>query len=166
MSDLIVVGFENELKADEVLHRLEQLQKEHLVDLEDAVVVIKNQKGKVRIKQTYDLVAEGAASGSFWGLLIGLLFLNPLLGVAAGMAGGALSGAFSDIGIDDDFIKESGNTLEAGTSALFILAREVTPDKVMDELRPFNGKIMRTSLSKADEASLKAALEKAQATKV
>ncbi len=71
MSDLIVVGFDNELKADEVLYKLEEMQKEHLVDLEDAVVVIKNQKGKVKVKQTYDLVSAGALSGGMWGSLIG-----------------------------------------------------------------------------------------------
>ena len=162
MSDLIVVGFDNELKADEVLHKLGDLQKEHLVDLEDAVVVVKNQKGKVKIKQAYDLVTSGALSGGFWGSLIGLLFLHPLLGVAAGLASGALSGALTDIGINDDFIKELGETLDRGTSALFLLVRKATPDKVLDELRPYGGKLLRTSLSKSDEESLKAALEKAR----
>lgn len=162
MSDLIVVGFDNELKADEVLHKLGEMQKEHLVDLDDAVVVIKNEKGKVKIKQSYDLVTSGALSGGFWGSLLGLLFLHPLLGVAAGLATGALSGALTDIGINDDFIKELGETLEPKTSALFLLVRKATPDKVLDELRPYGGRLLKTSLSKTDEESLKAALEKAK----
>lgn len=162
MSNLVVVGFDNELKADEVLHRVGELQREHLVDLDDAVVVIKNQKGKVKVKQSYDLVTSGAIGGGFWGSLIGLLFLHPLLGVTFGIASGALTGALTDIGIDDDFIKELGKTLESGTSALFLLVRKATPDKVLDELRPYGGKILKTSLSKSDEASLKAALEKAK----
>ena len=162
MSELIVVGFDNELKADEVLHKLGQMQKEHLVDLDDAVVVIKNEKGKVKVKQSYDLVTSGAISGGFWGSLIGLLFLHPLLGVAAGLATGALSGALTDIGVDDDFIKDLGKTIEPSTSALFLLVRKATPDKVLEELRPYGGKLLQTSLSKSDEASLKAALEKAK----
>lgn len=162
MSELIVVGFDNELKADEVLHKLGQMQKEHLVDLDDAVVVIKNEKGKVKVKQSYDLVTSGALSGGFWGSLIGLLFLHPLLGVAAGLASGALSGALTDIGVDDELIKDLGKTIEPSTSALFLLVRKATPDKVLEELRPYGGKLLRTSLSKSDEASLKAALEKAQ----
>ena len=162
MSDLIVFGFNDEFKADEVLVKLARMQKEHLVDLEDAVVVVKNQKGKVKIKQTQDLVAEGVSSGGLWGILIGLLFLHPILGVTAGIIGGGLSGALTDIGINDDFIKELGDTLEPGTSALFTLVVKVTPDKVMEELRPFNPKVLRTSLSKTDEESLRAALEKAK----
>ncbi len=162
MSELIVVGFDNELKADEVLHKLGEMQKEHLVDLDDAVVVIKNEKGKVKVKQSYDLVTSGALSGGFWGSLIGLLFLHPLLGVAAGLAAGALSGALTDIGVDDEFIKDLGKTIEPSTSALFLLVRKATPDKVLEELRPYGGKLLRTSLSKSDEASLKAALEKAK----
>ncbi len=162
MSELIVVGFDNELKADEVLHKLGQMQKEHLVDLDDAVVVIKNEKGKVQVKQSYDLVTSGAISGGFWGSLIGLLFLHPLLGVTVGLATGALSGALTDIGVDDDFIKDLGKTIEPNTSALFLLVRKATPDKVLEELRPYGGKLLQTSLSKSDEASLKAALEKAR----
>jgi len=162
MSDLIVVGFNNELKADEVLHKLGELQKEHLVALEDAVVVIKNEKGKVKIKQAYDLVTSGAISGGFWGSLIGLLFLHPLLGVTAGLVSGALGGALNDIGINDDFIRELGETIEPKTSALFLLVRKATPDKVLEELRPYGGKLLKTSLSKSDEASLKAALKKAK----
>ncbi|MGQ4650569.1 DUF1269 domain-containing protein [Lyngbya aestuarii] len=162
MSDLIVIGFNDEFKADEVLLKLAKMQKEHLVDLEDAVVVVKNKKGKLKVKQTLDLVTAGAAGGSFWGLLIGLLFLHPLLGVTVGIVSGALSGALTDVGIDDDFIRELGKTLESGTSAIFILARKVTPDKVLEELKPFDGKVLRTSLSNVEEANLKAALAKAQ----
>jgi len=163
MSDLIVVGFDNESKADEVLEKLAKFQKEHLVDLEDAAIVIKDEKGKIKVKQVYNLVAAGASSGSFWGLLVGLLFLHPLLGVAAGVATGALSGSLTDIGINDDFIKDLGQTLEPKTSALFVLVRKATPDKVIAELKPFNGRVLRTSLSQTDEDDLKAALKKAQA---
>jgi uncharacterized membrane protein len=163
MSDLIVIGFNDEFKADEVLLKLAKMQQEHLVDLEDAVVAVKNQKGKLKVKQTLDTMTAGAAGGSLWGLLIGLLFLHPLLGVTAGIIGGAISGALTDVGVNDDFIREIGKTLEPGTSAIFILVRKVTPDKVLEELKPFGGKVLRTSLSNVDEAKLKAALEQAQA---
>ncbi len=163
MSELIVVAFRDEHKAEEVRLTLQKLQKEYLIDLEDAVVVVKDQNGKLKLKQTYNLVASGAASGSFWGLLIGLLFFNPLLGVAVGTAFGAISGALGDIGIDDNFIKELGNTIEPGSSALFVLVRKVTPDKVLSELQQFDGKILRTSLSKEDENDLQQALEQANA---
>ena len=162
MSDLIVIGFNDEFKADEVLLKLAKMQKEHLVDLEDAVVVVKNHKGKLRVKQTLDVVTAGAAGGSFWGLLIGLLFLHPLLGVTVGIVSGALSGALTDVGINDEFIRELGKTLEPGTSAIFVLARKITPDKVLEELKPFDGKVLRTSLSNIEEANLKAALVEVQ----
>lgn len=159
MSDLIVVGFNDEFKADEVLLNLAKLQREHLIDLEDAVIVVRNQKGKVKIKQSQELVASGALTGGLWGALIGFIFLNPLLGWAAGASAGALSGALTDIGINDDFIKEIGNTIEPGTSALFVLVLKATPDKVLAELSHFGGKVLQTSLSKEDEAKLQAALD-------
>ena len=164
MSNLIVIGFKDEFKADEVLLDLRKLEREYLIDLEDAVVVIRNKEGKVKIKQTQELVTSGALEGGFWGLLLGLIFFHPMLAIV-GVAAGAISGALTDIGIDDNFIREIGNTIESGTSAIFVLARKSTPDKVLDELSKFEGKVLRTSLSKEDEAKLQAVLTKGEADK-
>lgn len=162
MSDLIVIGFDDTQKADQVLNELTQLQKEHLVALDDAVVVIKSSDGKVKIKQSYNLAAAGAVKGSIWGGIIGVIFLNPLLGAAVGAGAGALQGILTDIGINDDFIKELGSTIENNTSALFILVRKYTPDKVIAELRPYGGKVLNTSLSIDEEEEFKRMLESAQ----
>ncbi len=161
MSDLIVIGFKDETKADEVLLDLIKLEREYLISLEDAAIVIRNKDGKVKVKQTQELVSSGALSGGFWGLLFGFIFFNPLLGWAVGAAAGALSGAVTDIGIDDNFIREVGSTIEPSTSAIFFLIRKSTPDKVLEDLSKFEGKVLRTSLSKEDEAKLQAALTKA-----
>jgi uncharacterized membrane protein len=159
MSDLIVVGFKDEFKADEVMNELRRLQSEYLVDLEDAAVVVRNQEGKVKIKQAQELVATGAISGGYWGLLLGVIFFNPLFALA-GAAAGALSGALSDIGINDDFMRDLGSTLEPVSSAIFVLVKKSTPDRVLADLSKFEGKVLRTSLSKEDEAKLQAALTK------
>ena len=159
MSDLIVISFSDEFKADEVLLDLRRLEMDYLIDLEDAAIVVRNKNGKVRVKQTQELVASGALSGGFWGLLIGLMFFEPLLGVL-GAAMGALSGALTDVGIDDDFIRELGNTIEPGTSAIFILVRKSTPDKVLEDLSKFEGKVLQTSLTHEDEEKLQEALTK------
>jgi uncharacterized membrane protein len=139
------------------------MQKEYLIQMEDAVVVTKDAQGKTQLHQAVNLTAAGAVGGSFWGMLIGLLFLNPLIGAAAGAAGGALSGKFTDIGISDKMMKDVAESFKPGTSALFVLVRKATADKVLEGLKPFagKGKVFQTSLSKDDEASLRAALEKA-----
>ena len=159
MSDLIVVGFKDEFKADEVMNELRRLQSEYLVDLEDAAVVIRNQEGKVKIKQAQELVVSGAIGGGYWGLLLGVIFFNPIFALI-GAGAGALSGALSDIGINDDFMRDLGSTIEPGTSAIFVLIRKSTPDRVLADLSKFEGKVLRTSLSKEDEAKLQAALTK------
>lgn len=161
MSDLIVVGFKDEYKADEVMSELRRLQSEYLVDLEDAAIVTRNQEGKVKIKQAQELVAAGAVSGSYWGILLSVLFFNPIFALV-GAAAGALSGALSDIGIDDNFMRDLGSTIEPGTSAIFVLVRKSTPDRVLAEVSKFEGKVLRTSLSKEDEAKLQAALSKGE----
>ncbi len=160
MSSLIAVGFKDEFTADAVILELRKLQREHLIDLEDAAIVIRNKEGKVRIKQTQELTAAGALSGGFWGLLFGFIFFNPLLGWAVGSLAGAVSGALTDIGIDDNFIREVGSTIEPGTSAIFVLVRRATPDKVLEDLSKFEGKVLKTSLSKEDEAKLQVVLTK------
>lgn len=159
MSNLIVIAYDDMTKADKVRADLIQLQKEHLIMLEDAVTVVRKEDGKVKVNQAMNLTAGGALSGGFWGTLIGLIFLNPILGFVAGAAAGAVGGALTDIGINDDFIKELGNTITPGSSALFILVTQFTPDKVIEEIKPYGGKVIRTSLSTEDETELKARLE-------
>lgn len=158
MSDLIAIAYDDEYKAEEVRLTLIKLQKEHLIELEDAAVIVKNAEGKIKLKQAVDLTTAGAVSGGFWGLLIGTLFLSPLLGAAVGAAAGAASGALSDIGVDDKFMKSLGETLQPKTSALFVLVRKITPDKVLEEIAPYGGTVLRTSLTKDEEAQLQEVL--------
>ncbi len=162
MSTLVVIGYDNAFAAEEVRLKLRKLQSEYLIDLEDAVVAVKDQAGKVKLNQAVDLTTAGAVSGGFWGSLIGLLFLNPLLGLAVGAAAGAASGALTDIGINDDFMKELASSLTPGSSALFVLVRKVTEDKVLEAILGTGGKVLKTSLSHEDEGRLQAALSAAK----
>ena len=169
MSELVVVGFDNPEEADRVLVKLNSLQKEYLVDLEDAVVVVRDASGKVQLKQSVNLTAigvtSGLLSGGICGGLVGLLFLNPLAGFAIGGAigagAGALSGSLSDYGIDDNFIKSLGETIPNNSSALFVLIRKVQPEKVMAELHGLQGRVIKTSLSPEQEEKLRQALSPA-----
>ena len=169
MSDLVVLDFDGIHTADDVLNKLRSLQKEYLIDLEDACVVERGQDGKVHIKQAINLAAVGAAqggmSGALWGALVGLLFLNPLAGMAigglVGAGAGALSGSLADYGINDDFVRRLGQTIPPGSSALFVLVKSVTLDKIMPEIEPYKPRVLKTSLSNEAEAKLKAALAKA-----
>lgn len=163
MSTLVVIGYNDLYKAEEVRLMLLKLQKDYLIDMEDAVVAVKDDKGKVKLHQMYHLTAAGAVSGGFWGSLIGLIFLNPILGLAVGATAGAVSGALTDVGIDDKFMKDLATSLTPGSSVLFILVRKATPDKVLEELKGTGGNILKTSLSHDDEAKLQAALSAAKA---
>ena len=161
MSNLIVIGFSNEADAFEMRAALVKLQAQYLIEMEDAVVVTRDAQGKVQLHQPVNLTAAGAVGGMFWGTLIGMLFLNPLLGAVVGAGSGALSGKLTDIGINDQFMKDLGATFTAGTSALFVLVRKASPDKVLDALKPFagKGKVLQTSLTKDKEEELRAFIE-------
>jgi uncharacterized membrane protein len=156
MSSLVVLAFDNETGAEQLRDDLLQLQKEHLIGLEDAAVAVRNKEGKVKIKPVTSLAGAGALGGAFWGLLFGLIFFVPVFGMLVGAAAGALAGKYQDIGVDDKFIKEVGDTLQPGTSALFLLVREVVPDKVEDTLKKYkNVKVLKTSLTKEQEEKLR-----------
>jgi uncharacterized membrane protein len=166
MADLVCVGFDEPTTADRALTELTALQKEYLIELKDACVVVRTPDGEVHLHQAVPLVKKGAmvggSSGALWGTLIGLLFLNPLaglaLGAAAGAASGALAGKLSDYGINDNFIRELGSTIKPNSSALFLLVQKVTADKVLARMTKFKGRVLRTSLPDEQEKRLREAL--------
>ena len=155
MSDLIVLAFDSESGAGALRERLLDMQKQHIISLEDAAVVVRNQDGKAKVKQLHSLVGAGALGGAFWGMLIGLIFFMPWLGLAAGALGGALGGKFTDVGVDDKFIKEVGETIQPGQSALFLLVVSATGDKVAEQLKDVKATVIQTSLSEEAEAKLR-----------
>jgi uncharacterized membrane protein len=161
MSDLVVIEFKDKESAFELRAELAKMQKEYLLQMEDVVVVTKNEKGKIKLHQAVNLTANGAVQGSFWGMLIGFLLLNPLLGAAVGAGAGALSGKLSDIGINDQFMKDLAADLTEETSALFILLRKVTPDKVLAwlEEKQVKGKVLKTSMTVEKEDELRKIIE-------
>lgn len=161
MSTLVAVVFNDESTAFEMRGALVKMQQQYLLEMEDAVVVTRDPNGKAKLHQAVSLTSAGAVSGGFWGMLIGLLFLNPLLGALVGAGAGAIAGKFRDIGVDDNMMKEVGVSLKPGTSALFVLVKKVTADKVLDGLKPFvgKGKVFQSSLNKDDEQALRDVLE-------
>jgi uncharacterized membrane protein len=160
MSDLVIITYEEQQTGFDALNKLGELQKMQLITLADAAVATKDEKGKVKVKQTLENQVTGSAAlwGGFWGLLIGMFFLFPLAWGIAGALFGALGGKLADIGIDNKMIKEVGNSLQPGGSALFVMVVEATTDKVLDEMKKFGGHVYQTSLSKEDEEKLKAVL--------
>ncbi len=162
MSDLIVVAFDDAETSFAMRAELVKLQKEYLLEMEDVVVVTRSSENKVQLHQVADMTTLGAVSGGFWGAMIGLLFLNPLLGAAVGAGAGALSGAYTDIGINDAFMKDLAGGFPPGSAAVFVLVRKMTGDKVIERLTAFSakGRVLQTSLTRDDEASLRTALEK------
>lgn len=162
MSDLIIVAFEDEATAFSLRAELVKLQTEYLIEMEDVVVVTKAADGAVKLHQAVNLTASGAVGGTFWGGLIGMLFLNPLVGAAVGAGAGALAGRATDIGIDDNFMRDVGASLERGGSALCVLVRKMTADKVIARLEPFRakGRVIQTSLDADIDEKLKAFLER------
>ena len=92
MSEMMVLGFENEMEADRFGVKLAELQKDMIVQLSDAAEVVRDPDGKPHVKHGHGLVGAGAMGGAFWGMLFGLLFFMPFLGMAIGAGLGALFG--------------------------------------------------------------------------
>jgi uncharacterized membrane protein len=175
MATLSVLKFNDPYEADRVLVALQGLQERGMITLEDAAVVswapLAKHPGtagtppseperpeeleyprKPTTRQLHS--TAGAGWGAFWGFLFGLIFFVPFLGAAIG----GMSGAMSDVGIDDDFIKQVREKVTPGTSALFALTSGATaPDKVVDELKQYDFEIISTNLPEEQENKLREA---------
>src|SRR4029078_7713539 len=158
MSDLVFIAFPSEQKAEEVREKILEMQKEYLIELGDAVVAGKDDKGRVKLNHLLNTTAAGALSGAIWGTLIGLIFLAPFVGTAIGAASGALGGTRTDFGINYQFMKDAASALQPGAAGLFLLVRKMTTDKVLADLRGVGGTVMRTSFDETKEAALREAL--------
>lgn len=168
MSQLLALTFDTLADAQRARSKFHEMAENHLVELEDSAVVYQTDKGKVKIDQTFDLTAAGAASGGFWGLLIGFLFsipfggpLLPLITAVFGAGFGALSGSLADYGINDHMMKEVGHDLKHGRAALFVLVRRQTVDRVLESLQSLRGdaKILKTSFPHSLEDKFRVVLE-------
>ncbi|CCQ56575.1 hypothetical protein CWATWH0402_1049 [Crocosphaera watsonii WH 0402] len=156
MAALTVWKFDTPNGAQDALTKLAPLQKEHIIEIRDAATVSWAEgKKKPKTKQAINLVGLGALDGAFWGLLFGLIFFCPIFGIAVGAGMGALGGSMKDYGINDDFIKDVRNKVTEGTSALFLLTRDVTLDKVEDALGDIKAELIQSNLSNEEEAKLK-----------
>lgn len=161
MNKLIALSFDNIYGASNALVKLDQLKDNYLISLNDAVVAIIREDGKVKLNQSVNLVKIGATQGGFWGALVGLILTGPLGMLLAGgtsAAFGGLIGSLSDYGIKDDFIRSLSRKLKPGSSALFLLVKDMTEDKVLEEMQSWNAQIIHTSLSKEAEERLRNAI--------
>lgn len=158
MSTLVAIAYPDRDTAERVRQELIQATKEHLVRLEDAVVVDCDADGKIKLHQAASTTGVGAVGGAAWGGLIGLLFLAPLFGMAIGAASGAIAGKMTDTGVNDSFMKELGAKLQPGSAALIALGSTEARDKLMERISPYGGDVIQTSLDSEDEERLRAAL--------
>jgi len=158
-SNLTVIVFDDELKAEEARLKLLKLQREGFMELEDAVVVVKEADGRVRVHQMHRMAGKGGAAGSITGLIVGSILLNPLLGVVFGAVTGAVSASLTDVGIDDRFIKELAEKFRTGSSALFTLVRRADPERIAEECFGFGGKVLVNTVSKERETAIQAFLD-------
>jgi len=158
MSNLIAIAYPDLGAAQSVASELGQLTKEKSIQLDDMVVVERRPDGKVKLHQSMSTAGAGAAGGALWGGLIGLIFLAPLLGMAVGAAAGGAAGALTDVGVDDNFVKNLGAQLQSGGAAVVVLVRQSTPDKVLPRISQYGGEVIQSSLDNETEAHLQEAL--------
>jgi uncharacterized membrane protein len=161
--ELIVLGFDGNLKAQEALLATTRLQAEGVILLHDAVFVTKREDGSTRVTETVDQSpGDAALSGAFWGVLFGTLLAGPVgtvVGGAVTAGANALIARLVDIGIPDGTIKELREAIAPNTTALALLVSHIQEEKLVAELRRFAGaKLVRTTLSDEAVAAVKDAL--------
>ncbi|TVZ04866.1 DUF1269 domain-containing protein [Trebonia kvetii] len=158
MASLTVWKFSTPYGAEAAMEKLEALQSQQLITVQDAAVVSWDEgKKKPKTHQLHDTKKGGALGGGFWGLLFGLIFFVPILGLAIGAATGALFGSLADVGISDSFIKSVRDQVTPGTSALFLLSSDAVMDRLREEFPAHDAELISTNLSTEQEAKLREA---------
>jgi uncharacterized membrane protein len=163
VAELVIIAFDDEGAAEKLMAEISALERQYVVQLQDAAVITRSVDGQYKVKQAVDVVGAGALGGAFWGLLVGFLFLMPFVGAAIGAASGALSGKFADIGIDQRFIEILNDKLPPGKSAAVLIVQKATPDKVLEAIKGYGGTILQSSLTAEAQAKLQEALNSAPA---
>ena len=155
-STLVVLKFDAPEGADKGLELALRLQKDHLLELQDAAgVTWPKGKKKPKTRHLGDLTCAGAWDGAFWGMLFGFLFFIPFVGAAFGAAIGALSAHFADYGIGRDFLEQVRSKVKEGSSALFLLLGQVTTDRVVEAFKTGpKCEVIASNLSHEQEAKL------------
>lgn len=158
MATMSVFKFPTPNGAEAALEKLQDLQKQQLITIQDAAIVEWPEGAKKpKTRQLHNMAGAGALGGAFWGLLFGLLFFVPFLGLAIGAGIGALTGSLADVGIDDKFIDQTKSQITEGTSGLFLLTSDAVIDRVVDEMKSTNMELITTNLSKEQEDKLREA---------
>jgi uncharacterized membrane protein len=154
MATLTAWKFSTPQGADIALERLQKLQSEQLINVQDAAVVSwEAGRKKPKTRELHDTKKAGALGGGFWGLLFGLIFFVPILGAATG----ALFGSMADVGISNAFIDDVRQKVTPGTSALFLLSSDAVIDRVRSEFAGTEAELISTNLSADQEAKLREA---------
>jgi uncharacterized membrane protein len=155
---LLAIRFDEPLKAQEMLIAMMRLQKRKSIEMDDAAIVT-NEGGRVRLHQTKDAnPSQGAATGGWFGVLAGLIFMNPVVGAVLGAAIGGIWAKLHDIGISDDQMREMGESLGEGEAALFVLLTDAYPTHLAHELRRFDGMVMHSTFDESDTEAMSMAL--------
>jgi uncharacterized membrane protein len=160
VSELILISYPDEKTAQNVWHKLVELKRDFLIDLDDAAVIRRDASGRVHVTApAHHGVARGTLSGFFWGTVIGLVLL-PVARVSSVAGGiiGAAHGAAGDLKIKEDFKRSARDLIQPRTSAIFVVLRRAVPDKFLDGIRPYGGTVVRSSLPPDAEEDLMKAL--------
>jgi uncharacterized membrane protein len=163
MSNLLLIEFPSEEKAEGVREILLDMRREYLIESGDAVIAMREADGRIKLNQLFEPVTQDAASGKLWVSLIGLLFMLPIAGAAQGAASSTAEGQFPELGIDGEFMIRAGRMLRSGNAVLFLLIRGMTTDKVLADLRRAGGAVIRSPFDETRRQVLRAALARLRA---
>jgi uncharacterized membrane protein len=158
VADLIVIGYDDEETVEQAAEEAERLAHDLVIEPEAVAMIKRDKNGKYKVITNHHPIAEGVTWGMFWGILFGLLFFIPVFGLVVGGVLGVLFGTIGKIGIDETFQQEVRDMLQPGTSALFLVVSKVTPDKAIEALSKYGGRVLKTSLSEDAEQQLQEAL--------
>ncbi len=149
-SNIAIYIFDDEKAAKSMLKSVKGMEQRNKLRIADAAIVTKDEKGKVKVKETGDVSAKGgAARGGVIGVVAGTILGGPIGGLIAGAVLGALTAKAVDFGISDDQIQLISDEMDRGKTALFLELASGDLGMISASVRQMGGQVIEVDVPEA-----------------
>jgi uncharacterized membrane protein len=160
-NSFLAIVYSETSRAGKVLKALKQMRSPKLIDLESAVYVTRDGRGRTQLREPGFRRKKNTIGDSITGLVAGSILLAPIGGVTLAEATDTVKHKLANLHVDRSFTEAVRTELQPDSSAIFILIQKASPSEVIPRITPYGGTVLETFLSEVDKTRLEEAIRAA-----